>query len=134
MTLTAGDKGHGASVTSAGGRLLMSEPSTAHTTKRRRNPFLGRRANRPPNPIDYAHGQRAPAPSPPMHIRFVRGGGFGLLVAFGAGALEISIPRYCRLLWIISHRAPPRALSGLPAAWCFCWVLRTPPSCTGGAG
>ena len=66
----------------------MSEASTAHTTKRRRNPF-------------YAHGQRAPrtlaAYARPIRVRW----GVGLLVAFGAGALEISIPQMLQI--IVDH-------------------------------
>ena len=76
----------------------MSEPSTAHTTKRRRNPFLETAREPTPNPIDYAHGQRAPrtlaAYAHPIRARW----GFGLLVAFGAGALEISIPQVLQII------------------------------------
>ena len=79
----------------------MSEPSTAHTTKRRRNPFLETAREPTPNPIDYAHGQRAPrtlaAYAHPIRARW----GFGLLVAFGAGALEISIPQVLQI--IVDH-------------------------------
>ena len=79
----------------------MSEPSTAHTTKRRRNPFLETAREPTPNPIDYAHGQRAPrtlaAYTHPIRARW----GFGLLVAFGAGALEISIPQVLQI--IVDH-------------------------------
>ena len=35
----------------------MSEASTAHTAKRRRNPFLETASEPTPDPIDYAHGQ-----------------------------------------------------------------------------
>ena len=107
----------------------MSEASTASTTKRRRNPFLETASEPTPDPIDYAHSQRAPrtlaAYARPIRVRW----GVGLLVAFGAGALEISIPQVLQIIV-----APPRAPSGLPVAWCFCWALRTPPSCIGGAG
>lgn len=79
----------------------MSEPSTAHTTKRRRNPFLETAREPTPNPIDYAHGQRAPrtlaAYARPIRVRW----GVGLLVAFGAGALEISIPQVLQI--IVDH-------------------------------
>ena len=79
----------------------MSEPSTAHTTKRRRNLFLETAREPTPNPIDYAHGQRAPrtlaAYAHPIRARW----GFGLLVAFGAGALEISIPQVLQI--IVDH-------------------------------
>ena len=79
----------------------MSEPSTAHTTKRRRNSFLETAREPTPNPIDYAHGQRAPrtlaAYAHPIRARW----GFGLLVAFGAGALEISIPQVLQI--IVDH-------------------------------
>ena len=79
----------------------MSEPSTAHTTKRRRNPFLETAREPTPNPIDYAHGQSAPrtlaAYAHPIRARW----GFGLLVAFGAGALEISIPQVLQI--IVDH-------------------------------
>ena len=79
----------------------MSEPSTAHTAKRRRNPFLETASEPTPDPIDYAHGQRAPrtlaAYAHPIRARW----GFGLLVAFGAGALEISIPQVLQI--IVDH-------------------------------
>ena len=79
----------------------MSEASTAHTTKRRRNPFLETASEPTPDPIDYAHGQRAPrtlaAYARPIRVRW----GVGLLVAFGAGALEISIPQALQI--IVDH-------------------------------
>lgn len=79
----------------------MSEASTAHTTKRRRNPFLETASEPTPEPIDYAHGQRAPrtlaAYARPIRVRW----GVGLLVAFGAGALEIAIPQMLQI--IVDH-------------------------------
>ena len=79
----------------------MSEASTAHTTKRRRNPFLETASEPTPDPIDYAHGQRAPrtlaAYARPIRVRW----GVGLLVAFGAGALEIAIPQMLQI--IVDH-------------------------------
>lgn len=79
----------------------MSEASTASTTKRRRNPFLETASEPTPDPIDYAHGQRAPrtlaAYARPIRVRW----GVGLLVAFGAGALEISIPQVLQI--IVDH-------------------------------
>ena len=79
----------------------MSEASTAHTAKRRRNPFLETASEPTPDPIDYAHGQRAPrtlaAYARPIRVRW----GVGLLVAFGAGALEISIPQVLQI--IVDH-------------------------------
>jgi len=79
----------------------MSEASTAHTTKRRRNPFLETASEPTPDPIDYAHDQRAPrtlaAYARPIRARW----GFGLLVAFGAGALEIAIPQMLQI--IVDH-------------------------------
>lgn len=79
----------------------MSTTSTEHTTKRRRNPFLETASEPTPDPIDYAHGQRAPrtlaAYARPIRVRW----GVGLLVAFGAGALEISIPQMLQI--IVDH-------------------------------
>ena len=79
----------------------MSEASTAHATKRRRNPFLETASEPTPDPIDYAHGDRAPrtlaAYARPIRVRW----GVGLLVAFGAGALEISIPQVLQI--IVDH-------------------------------
>ena len=79
----------------------MSEASTAHTAKRRRNPFLETASEPTPDPIDYAHGQRAPrtlaAYARPIRVRW----GVCLLVAFGAGALEISIPQMLQI--IVDH-------------------------------
>lgn len=79
----------------------MSEASTARTAKRRRNPFLETASEPTPDPIDYAHGQRAPrtlaAYARPIRVRW----GVGLLVAFGAGALEISIPQMLQI--IVDH-------------------------------
>lgn len=79
----------------------MSEASTARTTKRRRNPFLETASEPTPDPIDYAHGQRAPrtlaAYARPIRVRW----GVGLLVAFDAGALEIAIPQMLQI--IVDH-------------------------------
>ena len=79
----------------------MSEASTEHTKKRRRNPFLETASEPTPDPIDYANGQRAPrtlaAYARPIRVRW----GVGLLVAFGAGALEISIPQVLQI--IVDH-------------------------------
>ena len=79
----------------------MSEASTARSTKRRRNPFLETASEPTPDPIDYAHGQRAPrtlaAYARPIRVRW----GVGLLVAFGAGALEIAIPQMLQI--IVDH-------------------------------
>ena len=79
----------------------MPEASTAHTAKRRRNPFLETASEPTPDPIDYAHGQRAPrtlaAYARPIRVRW----GVGLLVAFGAGALEIAIPQMLQI--IVDH-------------------------------
>lgn len=79
----------------------MSEASTASTTKRRRNPFLETASEPTPDPIDYAHGQRAPrtlaAYARPIRVRW----GVGLLVAFGAGALEIALPQMLQI--IVDH-------------------------------
>lgn len=78
----------------------MSE-ATAHTAKRRRNPFLETASEPTPDPIDYAEGNRAPrtlaAYARPIRVRW----GVGLLVAFGAGALEISIPQVLQI--IVDH-------------------------------
>lgn len=79
----------------------MSDATTEHTKKRRRNPFLETASEPTPDPIDYAHGQRAPrtlaAYARPIRVRW----GVGLLVAFGAGALEISIPQVLQI--IVDH-------------------------------
>ena len=79
----------------------MSDVATEHTKKRRRNPFLETASEPTPDPIDYAHGQRAPrtlaAYARPIRVRW----GVGLLVAFGAGALEISIPQVLQI--IVDH-------------------------------
>ena len=79
----------------------MSEASTTRTTKRRRNPFLETASEPTPAPIDYAHDQRAPrtlaAYARPIRVRW----GVGLLVAFGAGALEIAIPQMLQI--IVDH-------------------------------
>lgn len=79
----------------------MSEASTTRTTKRRRNPFLETASEPTPDPIDYAHGQRAPrtlaAYARPIRVRW----GVGLLVAFGASALEIAIPQMLQI--IVDH-------------------------------
>ena len=79
----------------------MPEASTAHAAKRRRNPFLETASEPTPDPIDYAHGQRAPrtlaAYARPIRVRW----GVGLFVAFGAGALEIAIPQMLQI--IVDH-------------------------------
>lgn len=79
----------------------MSDATTEHTKKRRRNPFLETASEPTPDPIDYANGQRAPrtlaAYARPIRVRW----GVGLLVAFGAGALEISIPQVLQI--IVDH-------------------------------
>lgn len=79
----------------------MSDVATEHTKKRRRNPFLETASEPTPDPIDYAHGQRAPrtlaAYARPIRVRW----GVGLLVAFGAGALEIAIPQMLQI--IVDH-------------------------------
>lgn len=79
----------------------MSDVATEHTKKRRRNPFLETASEPTPDPIDYANGQRAPrtlaAYARPIRVRW----GVGLLVAFGAGALEISIPQVLQI--IVDH-------------------------------
>ena len=79
----------------------MSEASTTHTVKQRRNPFLETASEPTPDPIDYANGQHAPrtlaAYARPIRVRW----GVGLLVAFGAGALEISIPQVLQI--IVDH-------------------------------
>lgn len=79
----------------------MPEASTARTTKHRRNPFLETASEPTPDPIDYANGQRAPrtlaAYARPIRVRW----GVGLLVAFGAGALEIAIPQMLQI--IVDH-------------------------------
>ena len=79
----------------------MPEASTARTAKRRRNPFLETASEPTPDPIDYAHGQRAPrtlaAYARPIRVRW----SVGLLVAFGAGALEIAIPQMLQI--IVDH-------------------------------
>lgn len=79
----------------------MSDVATEHTKKRRRNPFLETASEPTPDPIDYANGQRAPrtlaAYARPIRVRW----GVGLLVAFGAGALEIAIPQMLQI--IVDH-------------------------------
>ena len=79
----------------------MSEASTTHTGKQRRNPFLETAPEPIPAPIDYAEGNRAPrtlaAYARPIRLRW----SVGLLVAFGAGALEISIPQVLQI--IVDH-------------------------------
>ena len=79
----------------------MSNVATEHTKKRRRNPFLETASEPTPDPIDYANGQRAPrtlaAYARPIRVRW----GVGLLVAFGAGALEIAIPQMLQI--IVDH-------------------------------
>lgn len=79
----------------------MSEASTTHTVKQRRNPFLETAPEPIPAPIDYAEGNRAPrtlaAYARPIRLRW----SVGLLVAFGAGVLEISIPQVLQI--IVDH-------------------------------
>ena len=79
----------------------MSEASTTHTVKQRRNPFLETAPEPIPAPIDYAEGNRAPrtlaAYARPIRLRW----SVGLLVAFGAGVLEISIPQVLQM--IVDH-------------------------------
>ena len=89
----------------------MPEASTARTAKRRRNPFLETASEPTPDPIDYAHGQRAPrtlaAYARPIRVRW----GVGLLVAFGAGALEIAIPQMLQI--IVVYHAPATTESAI---------------------
>ena len=92
----------------------MSTTSTEHTTKRRRNPFLETASEPTPDPIDYAHGQRAPrtlaAYARPIRLRW----SVGLLVAFGAGVLEISIPQVLQM--IVDHLSRSATESAIWAA------------------
>ena len=89
----------------------MSEASTTHTGKQRRNPFLETAPEPIPAPIDYAHGQHAPrtlaAYARPIRLRW----SVGLLVAFGAGVLEISIPQVLQMIVDhLSHSATESAI------------------------
>lgn len=99
----------------------MSEASTARTPKRRRNPFLETASEPTPSPIDYAHGQRAPhtlaAYARPIRVRW----GVGLLVAFGAGVLEISIPQVLQM--IVDHLSHSATESAIWAAGGLVLVL-----------
>lgn len=99
----------------------MSTTSTGHTTKRRRNPFLETAGEPTPDPIDYAHGQRAPrtlaAYARPIRVRW----GVGLLVAFGAGVLEISIPQVLQM--IVDHLSHSATESAIWAAGGLVLVL-----------
>ena len=99
----------------------MSTTSTEHTTKRRRNPFLETASEPTPDPIDYAHGQRAPrtlaAYARPIRVRW----GVGLLVAFGAGVLEISIPQVLQM--IVDHLSHSATESAIWAAGGLVLVL-----------
>ena len=89
----------------------MSEASTTHTGKQRRNPFLETAPEPIPAPIDYAEGNRAPrtlaAYARPIRLRW----SVGLLVAFGAGVLEISIPQVLQMIVDhLSHSATESAI------------------------
>ena len=99
----------------------MSTTSTEHTTKRRRNPFLETASEPTPDPIDYAHGQRAPrtlaAYARPIRLRW----SVGLLVAFGAGVLEISIPQVLQM--IVDHLSRSATESAIWAAGGLVLVL-----------
>lgn len=99
----------------------MSDATTGHTTKRRRNPFLETASEPTPDPIDYAHGQRAPrtlaAYARPIRVRW----GVGLLVAFGAGALEISIPQVLQI--IVDHLSQSTTESAIWIAGCLVLLL-----------
>lgn len=99
----------------------MSEASTTHTGKQRRNPFLETAPEPIPAPIDYAHGQHAPrtlaAYARPIRLRW----SVGLLVAFGAGVLEISIPQVLQL--IVDHLSHSATESAIWAAGGLVLVL-----------
>ena len=99
----------------------MSDVATEHTKKRRRNPFLETASEPTPDPIDYANGQRAPrtlaAYARPIRVRW----GVGLLVAFGAGVLEISIPQVLQM--IVDHLSHSATESAIWAAGGLVLVL-----------
>ncbi len=99
----------------------MSEASTTHTGKQRRNPFLETAPEPIPAPIDYAEGNRAPrtlaAYARPIRLRW----SVGLLVAFGAGVLEISIPQVLQM--IVDHLSRSATESAIWAAGGLVLVL-----------
>ncbi len=99
----------------------MSEASTTHTGKQRRNPFLETAPEPIPAPIDYAHGQHAPRTlavyARPIRLRW----SVGLLVAFGAGVLEISIPQVLQM--IVDHLSHSATESAIWAAGGLVLVL-----------
>lgn len=99
----------------------MSEASTTHTVKQRRNPFLETAPEPIPAPIDYAEGNRAPrtlaAYARPIRLRW----SVGLLVAFGAGVLEISIPQVLQM--IVDHLSHSATESAIWAAGGLVLVL-----------
>ena len=99
----------------------MSEASTTHTGKQRRNPFLETAPEPIPAPIDYAEGNRAPrtlaAYARPIRVRW----SVGLLVAFGAGVLEISIPQVLQM--IVDHLSHSATESAIWAAGGLVLVL-----------
>lgn len=99
----------------------MSEASTTHTGKQRRNPFLETAPEPIPAPIDYAEGNRAPrtlaAYARPIRLRW----SVGLLVAFGAGVLEISIPQVLQM--IVDHLSHSATESAIWAAGGLVLVL-----------
>lgn len=99
----------------------MSEASTTRTVKQRRNPFLETAPEPIPAPIDYAVGNRAPrtlaAYARPIRLRW----GVGLLVAFGAGVLEISIPQVLQM--IVDHLSHSATESAIWAAGGLVLVL-----------
>lgn len=99
----------------------MSEASTTHTGKQRRNPFFETAPEPIPAPIDYAHGQHAPrtlaAYARPIRLRW----SVGLLVAFGAGVLEISIPQVLQM--IVDHLSHSATESAIWAAGGLVLVL-----------
>ena len=99
----------------------MSEASTTYTGKQRRNPFLETAPEPIPAPIDYAHGQHAPrtlaAYARPIRLRW----SVGLLVAFGAGVLEISIPQVLQM--IVDHLSHSATESAIWAAGGLVLVL-----------
>ena len=99
----------------------MSEASTTHTVKQRRNPFLETAPEPIPAPIDYAEGNRAPrtlaAYARPIRLRW----SMGLLVAFGAGVLEISIPQVLQM--IVDHLSHSATESAIWAAGGLVLVL-----------
>ena len=99
----------------------MSEASTTHTGKQRRNPFLETAPEPIPAPIDYAEGNRAPrtlaAYARPIRLRW----SVGLLVAFGVGVLEISIPQVLQM--IVDHLSHSATESAIWAAGGLVLVL-----------